>query len=64
MSRNELSHLEKAVEDLNKELHPHIKQRKIDIRRNKVCHLLTPDHFIRYGCIKLVQNVITTKVAN
>ena len=58
MSRNELSHLEKAVEDFNKELNPHIKQRKIDVRRNKVCHLLTPDHFIRYGRSKLVQNLI------
>lgn len=60
MSRSELQILRQSITDFNKELKPHIKQRKTEVRKNKVCQLLTPSHFIRYGRSKHVQNIIKT----
>ena len=37
-----------------------LKQRKTEIRRNKLRHLLKPAHFIKYGRSKHVQNIIGT----
>ena len=37
-----------------------LRQRKTEVRRNKLRHLLKPAHFIRYGRSKHVQNIITT----
>ena len=37
-----------------------LRQRKTEIRRNKLRHLLKPAHFIKYGRSKHVQNIIAT----
>ena len=58
MSRYQIQLLSEAIDDYNKELNPLIKQRKIDVRRNKFDHLLKPVHFIKYGQSQFVQTLI------
>ena len=58
MSRIQLSYLEDTISDFNKELNPLIKQRKIDVRREKVRNLLTPTHFINYGRSSCIQGLL------
>ena len=38
-----------------------LRQRKTEVRRNKLWHLLKPAHFIKYGCSKHVQNIAAIK---
>ena len=49
MTRLSLHHLDDAISDLNKLFQPFIKQRKVDVRREKARNLLHPKHFISYG---------------
>ena len=58
LKRFQLQMVEQAMTDFNKDLNPHIKQRKIDVRRDKVKQLFLPSHFIRYGHSEVVQNLI------
>ena len=58
MSRLEISLLSEAINDFNKELNPHVKQRKVDVRRQKVKVLIGPNHFIRYGRSQFIQNLV------
>ena len=58
MSRMQMQTLEQSVSDFNKELNPHIKQRKVEVRRQKVRQLLRPEHFIAYGQSTFVQGLI------
>ena len=58
LSRQHLHLLEEQVNAFSKTLNPSIKQRKIDVRREKVKNLLLPAHFIAYGRSKHVQNLI------
>ena len=58
MSRQCLHMLEEQVGAFTKKLNPSIKQRKIDVRREKVRSLLLSRHFIAYGRSKHVQKLI------
>ena len=58
MSRSQLTVLNQAIEDFNKELNPLIKQRKVEVRQMKRENLLFADHFIRYGRSFSIQKMI------
>ena len=60
MSRLQLKNLEDSISNFNKELIPLIKQRKVDVGRDKIQNLLTPGHFIRYGRSSYIQRLLTT----
>ena len=66
MSRFDLSNIENAISDFSKELHLHIAQRKVEVRRNKAKHLLNPEQFFKYGKSKHIQSLmeIVNKKAN
>ncbi|XP_057300018.1 uncharacterized protein LOC130630515 isoform X2 [Hydractinia symbiolongicarpus] len=59
MSRLQLSSLSQSANDFNKQLNPLVKQRKVEIRKNKCKQLLRPTHFIKYGESKFVQHLIS-----
>ena len=58
MSRQDLHFIEDAISDFNKCLTPFIKQRKVDVRRQKARNLLLPSHFIAYGKSPHIQNFL------
>ena len=58
MSRMQIQILEQAMNDFNKDLHPLIQQRKVEVRKNKRKNLLTSMHFINFGQSKFVQDLI------
>ena len=58
MSRSQMTVLNQAIEDFNKELNPLIKQRKVEVRQMKRENLLFADHFIRYGRSSFIQKMI------
>lgn len=58
MTRMQMHLFEEMISDLNKDLNPMIKQRKIEVRANKLKHLMTPVQFIRYGRSEYVQHLI------
>ncbi|XP_057297196.1 uncharacterized protein LOC130626107 isoform X2 [Hydractinia symbiolongicarpus] len=59
MSRVQLQILSDTIKDFNKQLNPFIKQRKVQVRRLKVKHLLHPQHFINFGQSEYVQTLIS-----
>lgn len=60
MNRRQIKMLEETVQDFNKDLNHHIKQRKVEVRQHKRNNLLTASHFINFGKSKFVQNLIQT----
>ena len=59
MSRSQLHLLDESITDFNKDLNPHIKQRKVDVRREKVRQLLLASHFVSYGRSEAIQNLLS-----
>ena len=60
VNRLQLKYLEDAISDFNQELNSLIKQRKVDVRRDKIRNLLTQNHFIRYGRSSCIQFLLST----
>ena len=58
MNTLQLHLLEESVTDYNKNLNPFIKQRKVEIRKENLKHLLTPLHFIKFGRSDYTQKMI------
>ena len=58
MNRMQIQILEQSVNDFNKDLHPLIQQRKVEVRKMKRRNLLTALHFINFGQSKFVQDLI------
>ena len=58
MSRDHFRILEESIEDWNSRLKPLIRQRRIDLRKEKAKQLMTPKHMIAYGRSTFVQKLI------
>ena len=58
MSRYQLTVLNQAIENFNKELNPLIKQQKVKVRQIKRENLLFADHFVRYGGGSIIRKMI------
>ena len=56
--------LEQSVNDFNKDLHPFIQQRKVEVRKMKRGNLLTARRFIKFGQSKFVQDLIKKYQSN
>ena len=59
MSRSQLHFLDESMTDFNKDLNPHIRQRKVDVGREKVRQLLLASHFVSYGKSEAIQNMLS-----
>ena len=59
MSRSQVHLLDESLTDFNKDFSPHIKQRKVDVGREKVRQLLLASHFVSYGRSEAIQNLLS-----
>lgn len=58
LNRLQIQMIEGSMNDFNKDLNNQIKQRKVEVRRNKRQNLLTASHFIKFGQSQFVQTII------
>ena len=58
LTRDDIVQVERTLSDFTKELNPLMRQREIDVPKNKLRNLLTTSHFICYGNREYIQKVI------